>query len=89
MDEIEFTLDWPLTEEQWDVLEDADLEHTDNITFHTKHGKEVRFVKDTDVRSNWDYLRSLSVEDFAEWIIEQTEDDTPGWLDWLKQDRTP
>ena len=51
MAEMEFELEWPLTEEQWDVLEDADLEHTENITFHTKHGKEVRFVKDMDVPS--------------------------------------
>lgn len=40
-----FTLHNPLTEEEWDIIEDVDFEHTNSITFHTKHGKEVEFVK--------------------------------------------
>lgn len=42
---LSFTLNSPLTDEDWDVIEDVDFDHTDNITFHTKHGKEVEFVK--------------------------------------------
>ena len=45
MDEMTFTLNNPLTEEEWDLIEDVDFEHTNSITFHTKHGKEVEFVK--------------------------------------------
>lgn len=44
-DTFEFTLNNPLTEEQWDMIADVDFEHTDRIWFHTKHGKEVEFAK--------------------------------------------
>ena len=99
MDEFEFTLDWPLTEEQWDVLEDADLDQTNSITFYTKHGKEVRFVKDTNVRSNGDYLRSLSDEELVNYIeckqfhnisnCYKMESCRQCILNWLKQARIP
>lgn len=45
MDEMTLTLHNPLTEEEWDIIEDVDFDHTNSITFHTKHGKEVEFVK--------------------------------------------
>lgn len=45
MDEMTLTLNSPITEEQWDAITDIDFEHTNEITFHTKHGKEVKFVK--------------------------------------------
>lgn len=35
----------PLTEEEWDSLTDVDMEHTNSVTFNTKHGKEVVFIK--------------------------------------------
>lgn len=44
-DTFEFTLNNPLTEEQWDEISDVDFDRTDRITFHTKHGKEVEFTK--------------------------------------------
>ena len=44
-DTFEFTLNNPLTEEQWDMITDVDFDQTDRITFHTKHGKEVEFTK--------------------------------------------
>lgn len=44
-DTFEFTLDNPLTDEQWDMIADVDFDHTDRIWFHTKHGKEVEFAK--------------------------------------------
>lgn len=44
-DEFTFTLNSPITEEQRDCITDVDFEHTSEITFHTKHGKEVKFVK--------------------------------------------
>ena len=44
-DTFEFTLNNPLTEEQWDMITDVDFDCTDRIWFHTKHGKEVEFVK--------------------------------------------
>ena len=45
MDEFCFTLNYPLTDEDWDIIEDVDFDATDNITFHTRHGKEVEFIK--------------------------------------------
>lgn len=45
MDEMTLTLNSPITEEQWDALTDVDFDNTDEICFHTKHGKEVYFVK--------------------------------------------
>lgn len=44
-DTFELTLNNPLTEEQWDMISDVDFDRTDRITFHTKHGKEVEFIK--------------------------------------------
>lgn len=44
-DEFTLTLNSPITEEQWDMITDVDLDNTNEITFHTKHGKEVKFVK--------------------------------------------
>lgn len=44
-DELTLELNNPLTEEQWDAITDVDFDHTDSVTFHTKHGKEVEFVK--------------------------------------------
>lgn len=43
--EITMQLSHPLTEEQWDTITDADLEHTNSMWFHTKHGNDVEFVK--------------------------------------------
>ena len=43
--EMTFELNSPITEDQWDMITDVDFEHTNEITFHTKHGKTVRFVK--------------------------------------------
>ena len=47
MDEMTLTLDNPITEEQWDAITDVDFERTNEITFHTKHGKIVKFVKES------------------------------------------
>lgn len=44
-DEITLTLNSPITDEQWDAITDVDFDHTDRIWFHTKHGKDVEFVK--------------------------------------------
>jgi len=46
LDEITLTLNSPITEEQWDMLDDVDFDHVNEITFYTKHGKVVRFVKE-------------------------------------------
>lgn len=45
MDEMTLTLNSPITEEQLDAITDVDFDNTDEIYFHTKHGKEVYFVK--------------------------------------------
>lgn len=40
-----FTLNSPLTKEDWDKITDVDFDNTRAVTFHTKHGKEVEFLK--------------------------------------------
>lgn len=45
MDQMTLTLNSPITEEQGDMITDVDFDYTDNITFHTKHGIKVEFVK--------------------------------------------
>lgn len=52
-DTFEFTLNSPLTEEQWDMITDVDMERTDSVTFHTKHGKEVEFAKVRHGKWKW------------------------------------
>ena len=47
MDELTLTLHHPLTDKEWDDITDVDFEHTNEITFYTKNGKEVVFVKKT------------------------------------------
>lgn len=51
MDEFTLALNSPITEEQWDTIADVDFDHTNEITFHTKHGKQVVFVK--RMRGRW------------------------------------
>lgn len=58
MDEITLKLDSPITEEQWDDITDVDFDHTDRIWFHTKHGKDVEFVKQR--KGTWIHGRVLS-----------------------------
>lgn len=43
--EMKLMLNSPITEEQWDAITDVDFDHTSEIMFRTKHGKEVTFVK--------------------------------------------
>lgn len=42
---MEFTLNSPMTEEDLDKIYDVDMDNTSAVTFHTKHGKEVEFIK--------------------------------------------
>ena len=42
---IELMINSPITEEQWDILTDTELEHTVKMYFHTKCGKDVEFAK--------------------------------------------
>ena len=44
-DELSFTLNSHLTEEDWDVISDVDFDNTNEIALLTKHGKRVEFVK--------------------------------------------
>lgn len=45
MNELTLTFNSPLTEEDWDVITDVDFDRTNSVWFHTKHGKDVEFVK--------------------------------------------
>lgn len=65
MGEITLQLNSPLTDEQWDTITDVDFDHTDRITFHTKHGKEVEFVKSKPIKTNADKIRQMSDEDLS------------------------
>lgn len=51
MSEITFRLNSPLTDEDWNLITDAEFEHSDSVTFTTPSGKEVEFRK--VVRGEW------------------------------------
>lgn len=54
MNEVTLTLSSPITEEQWDMIADYDFNYTNEITFHTKHGKTVKFVKESaQIERRW------------------------------------
>ena len=36
--------------------------------------------------TNADRIRAMTDEELAEWLVEVTEDNTPDWLDWLRQE---
>ena len=44
-DTFSFALESPLTEEQINLITDAEFEHTDRIWFDTPKGKHIEFVK--------------------------------------------
>lgn len=62
MDEMTLTLNNPLTEEEWDLIEDVDFDKTNSIEFHTKHGKTVKFVKSTDERAGDTISRRQAID---------------------------
>lgn len=68
MDEMTLTLNNPLTEEEWDLIEDVDFDKTNSIEFHTKHGKTVKFVKCTDERTE-DMISRQAVLSLAKDVI--------------------
>lgn len=43
-DGFSFTLNSPLTKEDWNKICDAELEHTKKIVYKTPSGKEVTFI---------------------------------------------
>ena len=49
-------------------------------TAHYGQGVQKRII------TNADRVRAMTDEELAEWIISITEDLTPNWLDWLKQE---
>ena len=79
MCEMKLELNSPITEEQWDLITDVDFDKTNSITFHTKHGKEVEFVKPIElvkckdcIRLNtddcpWDSDYYMGTIDFCSW----------------------
>jgi hypothetical protein len=44
-DSFEFTLNSPLTQEDWNKISDAELENTMSITFQTPQGRQVKYIK--------------------------------------------
>lgn len=66
MDEMTLTLNNPLTEEEWDLIEDVDFDKTNSIEFHTKHGKTVKFVKCTDEKTEDMISRQAASEEEKE-----------------------
>lgn len=43
--EIVFKLNSPLTKDDWNLITDAEFEHSDGVTFTTPSGNEVEFRK--------------------------------------------
>lgn len=67
-DQFTLKLNSPITEEQWDAITDVDFDHTEEIFFHTKHGKDVTFVKQK--KGNWiEESRSLHYCSECGWAL--------------------
>ena len=75
MDEFRFTLDTPITEEVMDDITDADFDHTNRISFITKHGKKVDFMKLTS--EEW-----IKKSDAIAALGECPEDDCRSVCEW-------
>ena len=45
METITMKLNSPITDEQWNIITDAELEHSDEIEFTTPSGKKVVYAK--------------------------------------------
>ena len=58
----------PLTEEQLDSLLDVDFDHTDEVYFRTKHGKEVTFVK-KQPNNGWISVKDRLPEDEGDVLV--------------------
>lgn len=102
MDEMTLTLNSPLTDEQWDMLNDFEFERTNRIWFHTKRGKVVVFAKVKPILTNADRIRAMTDEELADFHGEYTcppnynwsggcernrdEYCEKCWLAWLKQE---
>lgn len=82
VDGFEITLNSPLTEEQWDAIVDVDFEHTDRIWFHTKHGKEVEFVKRK--KGNWIPCSERLPEDLEEVNVTWVNHDPEPYYNFVK-----
>ena len=56
----------PITDEQWAIITDAELERTSEITFNTPSGKKVVFIKKPTV----DAVEVVRCKDCRHWVGE-------------------
>ena len=71
----------PLTEEQLDSLLDVDFDHTNEVYFRTKHGKEVTFVK-KQPNNGWISVKDRLPEKNGDYLIYNTDGIVwPYWYD--------
>ena len=70
MDELELTLNNPLTDDDWDKIADVDFDYTTEIAFRTKHGKVVKFIKERI--GTW-VRKSKKLDLCTEWWYECSE----------------
>lgn len=80
--ELTFELSSPLTEEDWDKLTDVDFDHSDSVTFNTKHGKEVTFVKQK--RGKWIPCSERMPEDLEEVNVTWVNHDPEPYYNFVK-----
>ena len=60
---IEMKLNSPITDEQWNIITDAELEHSDEIEFTTPSGKKVVYAKVK--HGKWVIYECLGVKDMG------------------------
>lgn len=48
--------------------------------------EDCGLFKPKQKQTNADRIRAMTDEELAEWIISITEDLTPRWIDWLKEE---
>lgn len=56
-DGFSFTLNSPLTKEDWNKICDVELEHTKKIVYKTPSGKEVAFIPLSELEEIRDEIR--------------------------------
>lgn len=69
-DSFELHLNSPLTQEDWNKITDAELEHTTKVTYETPSGKKVVFIPLEKIKSDIEWL----IDEYQHKINEMEED---------------
>jgi hypothetical protein len=74
IDNFEFILHSPLTEEDWNKLADVEHENTNYVTFQTPRGRQVKYIKCEVLDKIRDEIEALSNANQSYWHSGYTVD---------------